>query len=53
MITIKAVFEDGNTIVTRWNRSIEEASSYYIGNSFTFWSNEGEKQVKCTSVSIA
>lgn len=34
MVTIKATFDDGNSIVTRINCTIEEASAYYLGRMF-------------------
>lgn len=34
MVTIKATFDDGNSIVTRINCTIEDANAYYLGRMF-------------------
>ena len=38
MITIKATFDDGNSIVTRINSTLEDAKAYYIGRMFNLGS---------------
>lgn len=34
MLTIKAIFEDGNSVITRINATPEEAKAYYINKRF-------------------
>lgn len=34
MITTKATFDDGDTIITRINGTIEDAKAYYLGSVF-------------------
>jgi hypothetical protein len=48
VIDIKVFFEDGNTLVTRINTSLEEAKEYYVGHAFTL--DEEKPMVKVVRV---
>jgi hypothetical protein len=48
VISIKVFFEDGNTLVTRINVSLDEAKKYYIGHAFTL--DEEKPMVKVVRV---
>lgn len=55
MISVKVTFEDGNTIVTDINATLEEATEYYVGQSFQFGDTEAcphDKLVKAVSVEL-
>ena len=34
MITVKAIFADGDSIITRINATEQEARTYYVGKKF-------------------
>ena len=36
MNTFKVTFEDGNSLITGFNGSIDDAKSYYLNNVFNF-----------------
>lgn len=38
MITVKATFADGNSIISRMNATEQEARAYYLGNKFNIGS---------------
>lgn len=53
MKSIRVTFNDGNTIETNINGSIDEIKSYYIGQWFNFGDNdwgEGDKMRKAILV---
>lgn len=53
MNTFKITFEDGNTITTGMNATLEQAEKYYIGQYFNFGDTEAipyDKMVKAVKV---
>jgi hypothetical protein len=53
MNAFKVTFEDGNTLVTNMNATLEEAKKYYIGTPFNFGDNDEcphDKLVKAIAV---
>ncbi len=48
MNTFKITFEDGNSLVTGFNGTLEDAMNYYFGNGFEF--DENMKLVKAVKV---
>lgn len=49
--SVKVHFEDGNTITTRINGTVEAIKKYYVGRFFTFGTcEENEKSVKAIRV---
>ena len=46
MNTFKVIFEDGNSLVTEMNATIEEAKRYYIGQYFNFGDTDEHPQDK-------
>lgn len=51
MITVKAVFDDGDEITTRFNGSKEEAEAYYLGATFNLGTGT-DRLVKCVKVEV-
>ncbi len=51
MLTIKVNFSDGDSLVTRFNGSAEEASAYYVGQTFNTGS-VSDHMVRCTDIEI-
>ncbi|MFA5071173.1 MAG: hypothetical protein WC511_02270 [Candidatus Pacearchaeota archaeon] len=52
-ITVKCTYEDGNTITTGFNGTLEEAKKYFEGQSFNFGDTDEhpqDKMVKCVKV---
>jgi hypothetical protein len=50
VITIKVTFEDGNSVMTGINASLEEATQYYLNQKFIF--DESKPAVKAISVEL-
>ena len=53
MRAIRVTFEDGNTIETNINGTMEEIRAYYLGQSFQFGDTEehpGDKLVRAVAV---
>ncbi len=48
MRTYKVTFEDGNTITTGMNATMDEATAYYMGQSFEF--DDTKPMVKAVKV---
>lgn len=46
MNTFKVIFEDGDSLVTEMNASLEEARRYYIGQYFNFGDTDTHPQDK-------
>jgi hypothetical protein len=44
MIEIKCVYSNGDTVVTKFNGTFEEAKEYYVGNEFNIGSVEDNVQ---------
>jgi len=51
MITVKAIFADGDSIVTRMNATEQEARAYYVGRIFNLGSVRDNMQ-KCVAVEV-
>lgn len=51
MITVKAIFEDGDNIVTRMNATEAEARAYYVGKIFNMGS-VGDNIQKCIGLEV-
>lgn len=51
MITVKAIFDDGDEITTRFNGSKEEAEAYYLGTTFNLGTGT-DRLVKCVKVEV-
>ena len=49
MIEIKAIFEDGDHILTKINTTIEGAKDYYLNKYFNFGISE-DNMKKCINV---
>jgi hypothetical protein len=52
MKSIRVRFDDGNTLVTDINGTIEEIRSYYIGQVFNLGVGENDLLVTATDVDI-
>lgn len=55
MITVKVTFEDGNTLTTNINGTLETATEYYVGQEFNFGDTEEcpeDKLVKAVKVEL-
>lgn len=55
MLSVKVTFEDGNTIETNINGTIEEVRAYYIGQAFQFGDTEEhprDRLVKAIAVEV-
>ena len=50
MRTIKVIFSDDDYCITRINGTNEEILNYYIGNSFSYWDGEKERNHTCIGV---
>ena len=53
MNSFRVTFEDGNTLVTDMNASLEEAKAYYVGQYFQFGDTDecpSDKMVKAVLV---
>ena len=53
MIAVTITYEDGSTISTNINGTIEEARAYYIGQAFNFGDTEehpADRMVKAVAV---
>ena len=50
MITIKVDFEDGDSLVTRFNGTLEEAKQYYIDKVFNMGC-VNDNIVRCIDIS--
>lgn len=56
MNSYKVTFENGDTIVTGMNATLEQAKAYYVGQSFQFGDTEETPHdliVKAVSVEVA
>ena len=51
MITVKAIFADGDIIVTRINATEAEARAYYVGKVFNLGSVRNNMQ-KCVGLEV-
>lgn len=49
MISIKAYFEDGNSIITQFRGTFQEAKVYYESHIFELFEN---KLVKCVKIEL-
>jgi len=52
MITVKVTFNNGNTIVTGINTTLEGAKEYYLGKAFNF-GVEDDLMLIATKVELA
>lgn len=55
MLSIRVTFEDGNTIDTGINATLDEARAYYIGQKFQFGDTDEcprDKLVKAIAVDL-
>lgn len=50
MLRIEVLFEDGNSLVTRFNGSIDQAESYYLGQVFNVGNGPQDNMVKCVGL---
>ncbi len=51
MITVKAIFADGDSIITRMNATEQEARAYYVGRVFNLGSVRDNMQ-KCVGMEV-
>ena len=51
MITVKAIFADGDSIITRMNATEAEARAYYVGRVFNLGSVRDNLQ-KCVDLEV-
>lgn len=51
MITVKAIFADGDSIITRINATEQEARAYYVGKTFNMGS-VCDKMQKCIGLEV-
>lgn len=49
MITIKAIFENGDEVVTRMNATFQDAQNYYLNRTFNLGCIEDDMQ-RCVEV---
>jgi hypothetical protein len=49
MNSYKITFSDGDSLVTRMNATLEEATAYYLGQVFNLGA-ERDRLVRCNSV---
>lgn len=51
MITIRASFENGNQVITRFSGNQEDAEAFYLGHAFKLVS-DSRKPVKCVRIEV-
>lgn len=54
-ISLEVTFEDGNSLRTEMNGTLEEAREYYVGKAFNFGDRtfgEGDRMVRATKVEL-
>lgn len=51
MITVKAIFDDGDELTTRFNGTQEEAKIYYLGKTFNLGADT-DRLVECVKVEV-
>jgi hypothetical protein len=52
MNTVKVTFEDGDTIITGINTTLEGAKEYYVGKWFNLGQGGNDKMVRAVGVEL-